>query len=282
MTGSDDAAGLGRTVTIEAWKLACEPGRSRAPDHAISRPGSPPTRTSTGPTCTATASSPSCNGGGMEYEGGTTSARARSARDVPQLVRARGQAGEPGRRLVGRGLDLYNDVGADRHRCRSTSPIRRSSSARATRGCARTPSAPTRAASASSRASPSLIGVGQPQVAHERFYNERNAHGRRRPRDLEALLVAPVRPAELVDAFHRFVYGFADPVARPRPVAPRRSRPTPAATPGRGRSGTRPTSGSATPTTAAPPTSRRARARTTGSTPVSATAARPRRRGTSS
>ena len=85
----------------------------------------------------------------------------------------------------------------------------------------------------------------------------------------------------LVDAFHRFVYGFADP--RPAPDLWIKDDPGHAGRDaGPARSGIRPTSGSATPTTAGRRISRRSPARTTGSTPACATAARRGRARTSS
>jgi hypothetical protein len=99
----------------------------------------------------------------------------------------------------------------------------------------------------------------------------RELHLERRDRpvttmDLEELLVVRSGRYELVDAFHRFVYGFPD----PDPAHDLWLKDDPAHTGAHGwgaRSGTRPTCGFATPTTAKPSISQSSPGKTTGSTP---------------
>jgi hypothetical protein len=154
------------------------------------------------------------NVGGMEYDGGTTSSPGSLKHETFHSWFGRGA--KPASQADGwwdEAWDVYNDLGASGALPFDFSgpPVELSS---------RNPwvrVTPTTAYSSGERffeGIAALVGVGNLKTHMSGFYEEHTRRPATTP-DLEALLVRRAGEATIVDAFHRFVYGFADPSPPP-------------------------------------------------------------------
>ncbi len=206
----------GQNVTIEAWKPAgsASTSRRRSPASATCCPR---TRTATAPMLTATASSPSSTArGGMEYEGGTTTSAGALAHETFHSWYARGI--KPASQADGwwdEGLPTFMTTGP-------TTPLPFDFADPPVLLCSRDPWQRHTRGKRLLRRLALLAGHG---VTDGRAHAQR-AHGRAvsdpqgRPAVVHAMLEEFLlcsrsgNPA-VVDAFHRFVYGLANPSPAP-------------------------------------------------------------------
>lgn len=213
----------GTTVTIEAWKLVTSTV-VLGDEIDMLKVWLAANEISTGRYLHSSRFVASCTRAGWST---TAAPRPRPARCSTRHFTAGPQAGEPERRLVGRGMD-----GLQRQRCIRRGPVRlhRPPVELSPRNPWRrvTPPASYTSGERFFEGVAADIGVGDLRLHMSNFYLKRNA----RPAttaDLEAFLVSRSDSANLVDAFHRFVYGLADPSPVLRPAGRRRwcRRPEP-------------------------------------------------------
>ena len=139
--------------------------------------------------------------------------RRAAARDIPQLVRARDQTCLPSRRLVGRGLHQL-----PRRRRRRRVPFDFLDAPVVL--CSRDPfqrNTPANSYSDGSRffrGMAALLGVAQLNALMRDLYVAHKGHPVSTAM-IEEFLLCKSGNAQVVDAFHRFVYGFGDPSPAP-------------------------------------------------------------------
>jgi hypothetical protein len=154
------------------------------------------------------------NVGGMEYDGGTTAAPGSLRHESFHSWWGRGL--KPASQTDGwwdEAWTVYNDLGASGSLPFdfTQSPVTLSSRNPWIRA---TPQAAYTSGERFFEGAASLVGVSSLRSHMRSFYLEHNARPATTP-DLEAQLVCRSGAAELVDGFHRFVYGFADPAPLP-------------------------------------------------------------------
>jgi hypothetical protein len=203
----------GATVTVEAWKpvgSAVDLGTQIANLETWLAAN----ESSTGPYLHGTRFVAFLNVGGMEYDGGTTSSPSALRHETFHSWWGRGI--RPASQVDGwwdEAWNVYNDLGAvgSLPLDFTAPPVQLSSRNPWVRA---TPSAAYTSGERFFEGVASLVGVANLKSHMRSFYLERNA----RPAttsDLEAFLVCRSGAPELVDAFHRFVFGFPDPAPAP-------------------------------------------------------------------
>ena len=213
MTSTATLPVSGSSVTVEAWKLTTNPV-DLAAELTKLEGWLAANEASTGPYLHGGRFVAFVHVGGMEYDGGTTSDVESLRHETFHSWYGRGlkPAGQP-HGWWDEAWDVYNEHNAsgllpfDFH----APPIELSTSNPWSRV---TPRAAYTSGERFFMGVASLIGLTGLKSHMRAFYVERNA----RPAttgDLEAFLVCRSGEPELVDAFHRFVYGLPDPVPAP-------------------------------------------------------------------
>jgi hypothetical protein len=213
LTGGVTLPVSGTALAIEAWKPA---GSALDLVAQVASLGSwlAANEASSGPYLHGSRFVAFLDGGGMEYEGGTTSAPGALRHEAFHSWWGRGV--KPAAQTDGwwdEAWTVYNDLGGTGSRPFDFTepPVELSSRnpwVRATPADAYTGGERLFAGAAA------LVGAAGLHAHMRAFYAERSE----RPQTtagLEAFLVARSGAAELVDAFHRFVYGFDDPAPAP-------------------------------------------------------------------
>ena len=216
LTGLSDTTTLpvsGNTVTIEAWKLSTS-GVDLAAQINNLKTFLANNENSTGPYLHGNRFVAFLNIGGMEYEGGTTTGTGSLRHETFHSWWARGlkPASQPDA-WWDEAWTTYNDNGAS-----GATPFDFTDPA--VELCPRNPWVRITADGSYIQGNrffenaASLIGVANLKSLMSAFYNERQS----RPETtehMEEFLVARSGNAQLVDGFHRFVYGFPDPSPAP-------------------------------------------------------------------
>ncbi len=217
LTSATDSVTLpvsGTTVTIEAWKLRTSTTIDLAVQIANLKTWLVANEQSVGPYLHGSRFVAFLNVGGMEYEGGTTSAPGSLLHETFHSWWGRGAkpASQPDGWLD-EAWNVYNNLGGTGSVPFdfASPPIELSTRNPWSRI---TPSGAYSAGERFCEGAASLIGVASLQGHMSAFYEQHSA----RPyttADVEAFLVSRSGESQLVDAFHRFVYGFPDPAPAP-------------------------------------------------------------------
>lgn len=209
MTASTTLSGSGVVVTIEVWKLTTS-GIDLAAQVNNLKAWLAANENSTGPYLHGNRFVAFLNVGGMEYEGGTTSAAGSLRHETFHSWWARGlkPASQPDA-WWDEAWTVYNDLGASGSLPFDFSdpPVElcpRNPWVRITAGAAYT------AGKRFFDGVAALIGVANLKALMSDFYKERN-HKPATTVDMESFLVCRSGQPQLVDGYHRFVYGFGDP-----------------------------------------------------------------------
>jgi len=213
MTDTTTLPVSGRMVTIEAWKLASNTIDLTAQIDNL-KTWLSNNENSTGPYLHGNRFVAFLNVGGMEYEGGTTSGPGPLRHETFHSWCARGlkPASQPDA-WWDEAWTVYNDLGA-------VGSIPFDFSDPPVELCPRNPwtrITPDRAYTDGERffeGVASLLGVANLRSLMSDFYKERK-HKPATTADMESFLVCHSGQPQLVDAYHRFVYGFADPSPAP-------------------------------------------------------------------
>jgi hypothetical protein len=213
MTDTTTLPVSGTSVTIEAWKLAASAVELPA-QIANLKTWLANNETSTGPYLHGNRFVAFLHTGGMEYEGGTTTGTGALRHETFHSWWARGL--KPASQADGwwdEAWTVYNDLGA-------SSSLAFDFSDPPVELCSRNPWVRVTAGGAYTAGkrffdgAAALIGVATLKSLMSDFYKAWRHRPATTP-DLESFLVARSGQPQLVDAYHRFVYGFADPVPAP-------------------------------------------------------------------
>lgn len=213
MTGTVVLPVSGTTVTIEAWKLTTD-STNLGNQIANLQTWLPANENMLGPYMHGNRFVAFFNMGGMEYEGGTTTAASALQHETFHSWWARGL--KPARQADGwldEGWTTYYDAGASGsllfsygeptvELCSRNPWVRR------------TPNTSYQAGNRFWEGMAALVGVANLKGWMNDFYAERR-HRPARTTDVEEYLLCRSGNPQLVDAFHHFVYGFADPPSSP-------------------------------------------------------------------
>ena len=203
----------GAAVSVEAWKLVGS-AVSLGTELANLVAWLAANENSTGPYLHGSRYVAFLNVGGMEYDGGTTSSAGSLRHEAFHSWWGRGV--KPASQVDGwwdEAWTVYNDLGAagalpfDY----TAAPVQLSSRNPWVRT---TPGASYTSGERFFEGAASLVGVANLRSYMRSFYAERSERPATTP-DLEAFLVSRSGAPGLVDAFHRFIYGFADPSPAP-------------------------------------------------------------------
>jgi hypothetical protein len=212
-TGSVTLPVSGQTVTIEAWKLATSSVdlAARVADIAAWLSAN---ETSTGRYVHGSRFLAFLHTGGMEYDGGTTTGVGALRHEVFHSWWGRGL--KPASQADGwwdEAWTVYNDLGASGSAPFdfTAAPVTLSSTNPWVRA---TPSSSYSSGERVFRGAAALTGASQLRTHMAAFFTERHGRPATTPQ-LEEHLVSRSGEATLVDAFHRFVYGFPDPSPAP-------------------------------------------------------------------
>jgi hypothetical protein len=203
----------GATVSVEAWKLASD-STNLATQVGNIKTFLAANENSTGPYLHGNRFVAFFRGGGMEYEGGTTASTSSLRHETFHSWWARGL--KPASQPDGwwdEAWTVYNDNGASGSLPFDfTDPpvtlCTRNPWSRVTAGEAYT------AGNRFFEGAAALVGVASLKSLMSDFYKGRGGRPARTT-DIEEFLVCRTGNAQLVDAFHRFVYGFGDPAPAP-------------------------------------------------------------------
>jgi hypothetical protein len=213
MVGTTTLPVSGTVVTIEAWKLASSVVNLATQINNL-KTWLADNETSTGPYLHDSRFVAFLHTGGMEYEGGTTTGTGPLRHEAFHSWWARGL--KPASQADGwwdEAWTVYNDSGASGSLPFDFSdpPVELSSRnpwGRITAGGAYT------AGKRFFDGVAALVGVAALKSLMSDFYKARHPRPATTP-ELESFLVARSGQPQLVDAFHRFVYGFSDPSPAP-------------------------------------------------------------------
>lgn len=200
-------------VNIEVWKLAASPVDLTAQlNHLKIYLGN--NETAIGPYVHGNRFVAFMHIGGMEYDGGTTTNTGALRHETFHSWWARGlKPASQADAWWDEAWTVYNDNGAS-----GSLPF--DFSAPPVKLCTRNPWVRTTGSGAYDKGErffqgvAALIGIAKLNSLMSKFYKERR-HRPATTTDMEEFLVCQTGNAALVDAFHRFIYGFADPTPAP-------------------------------------------------------------------